>query len=155
MQESSCEFYAWNLTEKVRGFSWKYSSANCTVTVQAALATSPSDTCTYSLCAALIINGVVSCYQRKHPWKYSKGNSCYWRVTNDLTLISSFFLPCSWINYRVPLLGNIGDLTLWRIVVDISTTHLNINYRFFRTPNDALYHFFFLLYLSAGPCNDW
>ena len=86
-----------NLTEKVRGLSWKFSLANFTLTAwtaNATLATSWSDTCPFSVCVALIVRGVVPCHQRKQPWKYSKGNSCYWHATNVLALIPSFFSPC-------------------------------------------------------------
>ena len=40
-------------------------------------------------------------------------------------------------------------LTPWSIVVDISTTYLEINFRVFQTPNDAFHHSFFLFYLSG------
>ena len=65
------------LTEKVRGLSWKYSSSKFTVTVQAALGTSPSSTCAFFVCVALIVRGLVPCHQQNQLWKYSEGNACY------------------------------------------------------------------------------
>ena len=110
-----------NLKESHGKSPWarRYSSTNFTLTVQAALARSPSDTCGCSVCAALIIRGVVSCHQRKQPWKYSKGNVCYCSVTNVLALIPSFFSPCrstvlgTWDNLR-NLKVQFGSKEIWR-----------------------------------------
>ena len=112
-------------TEKVRGLSWKYSSANFTLTVQAALATSPSDTCGFSVCAALIIRGVVSCHQRKQPWKYSKGNVCYFSVTNPLALIPSFFSPCSSNRNILQTFHNCVVQTQVLLLSRVVTTHID------------------------------
>ena len=50
---------------------------------------------------------VVPCHQRKQPWKYSKGNACYWSMTNVLALIPSFFSPCK------ILLRQLSDIETW------------------------------------------